>query len=171
MLSVSYAAVTTTALVAQPAPWESMGSRFRKGGPRSDGGEALWALAGLVAAVAAVVLASRWFTRDDKPCRYAHPRKLFDALAKAHGLLPAERRLVLCLARRHGLEHPALVFVDRRYWRSKGHDGSATERELLAQIEERLFSGPTADVTPQAASSEATSAPAICSAAPVSPTA
>ena len=60
---------------------------------------------------------------------------LFAELAEAHGLHPADRKYLIGLARREGLDDPARLFIEKRHleaWAKSSTD--PTPRALFAQL-------------------------------------
>ncbi len=70
------------------------------------------------------------------------PRRLFQALCRAHGLSWSERRLLRKLACCHGLDHPARLFVEPERFAPAGLDAQLLPSAgRLERICERLFTG------------------------------
>lgn len=70
------------------------------------------------------------------------PRRLFRELCRAHGIGWSDRRLLVELARWHGLPLAAELFVaSERFDPEKAGGPLARRRERLAALQQRLFQG------------------------------
>ena len=99
-------------LLAAGTRWRSMGGGLRGRRARLDSGDLVIFLAILAGVVLAVYLLSRFLAYKDGRKSFNSPRALFRALAKAHNLDRASRRLLRRVARWQRLAHPARLFLE-----------------------------------------------------------
>ncbi len=119
-----------------------MADGFRGDRARTESGQLLTILIGMIVVVAVVWILSSWTDRRRRVAAYRSPRRLFWSLAKAHRLAWRDAWLLWRLARWHGLAAPARVFLNPEWFEVEGLSRSLERREArLESLRKRLFSG------------------------------
>jgi len=93
-------------------PFETMGSHFRGETATLYMDDLLICVLVIVGVVVAAGILYWLFTGTERVHRHYHPKALFRSLCRAHGIRFRDRLLLAQLARHHGLEHPARLFLE-----------------------------------------------------------
>jgi hypothetical protein len=114
--------------------------RFDHQRPRFDLGHFLmWSFVAMaMAGITLFVLRKQ--RRDSRGFTSNSPRKLFGELCRAHGLAFSERRVLKQLAYFRNAAHPALLFVEPRYFDSATLPTALESKaQQLQRLQDRLF--------------------------------
>jgi hypothetical protein len=127
-------------LLAQRSLFREMGSGFREKREQFDGTDiVLWILLG-VGFFVCIALVSRLVARGDQHQLFNSPRRLLKSLCRAHGLDRAGCRLLVEIARVHGIEPPARVFLEPACFENPGeHPALAGKAGAIRALAQRLF--------------------------------
>lgn len=126
--------------------FRSMGSGFREKKDQPMSYDFLVGILILLSIVVFIWILSRFLSRQERMRRHFSPKALFQALCSAHGLEPAQRRLLKRLARFHGLAQPARIFLEPERFDPNGLGAAFSDmRDELIELRERLFAETDAD--------------------------
>lgn len=104
----------------------------------------------LAAFAALVWLLARLAKRHDRRGSYNDPRELFRSLCQVHRLDAGQRKLLERLAQFRQLEHPAVLFLERRHFdAAELPQGWQMEADKLEALRDALFA-PLGETTPPA---------------------
>jgi len=135
--------MAASVLLARATWFDSMTHQFSGGNFRFGAFHVL-----VLALIAASLVIVYWIAgRTGKPGReprYDHPRALFRALCRAHGLDRASRRLLDQLARQQRLSDPARLFLEPERFEAENLGASLKpRRKQFVALRDRLFAEPT----------------------------
>lgn len=157
---MTMADVWLTLPLSQSNVIREMGGRFRPGGsPVTAGQFVIFLVAVVVLLGVAWWWARRWRGDDDRVI--CDSGRLFDQLSRAHKLNRVERRVLWRVAlQQRDIEPASLFLLKDRLLRAEKEETSASRREILHQLIEKLFHDDSAESSapPEASSSTSSGA-------------